>query len=53
MNYDDYVVSYNKQAMNALKNEQRSVSFTLLKQATQILTKKTVPFSQPIAKYIK
>ena len=42
INYDDYVISYNKQAMNALKNEQMEVAYNLLSQAERILHRKPV-----------
>lgn len=42
ISYDESVISYNKQAMNALKNEQRSVAFNLLSQAEEILKRKQV-----------
>lgn len=40
INYHDTVVSYNKQAMNALKNQQVAVAFNLLGQAEKILMRK-------------
>lgn len=42
INYDESVISYNKQAMNALKNGQQSVAVNLLGQAERILKHKQV-----------
>ena len=42
INFDDSVISYNKQAMIALKNDQKSVSLNLLDQAQSILKKKPI-----------
>lgn len=42
INFYDTVVSYNKQAMIALKNNQVSVAFNLLNQAERILKRKNV-----------
>lgn len=42
INYDDYIVNYNKQAMLALKNEQISLAVNLLNQAEDILKRKPV-----------
>ena len=42
INYDEYVISYNKQAMNALKQEQMNVAYNLLSQAQKILNRKPV-----------
>ncbi|OMJ75898.1 hypothetical protein SteCoe_24838 [Stentor coeruleus] len=42
INYDDYVISYNKQAMIALQNEQVSTAYNILSQAQYILKRKPV-----------
>ena len=42
INYDDYVASYNKQSMIALKNNQVAVAYNLLIQAKNILKLKTI-----------
>lgn len=42
INYDDYVISYNKQAMIALQNEQISTAYNILSQAQYILKRKPI-----------
>ena len=42
ISYDESVISYNKQAMNALRNDQHSAAFNLLSQAEEILKRKEV-----------
>ncbi|OMJ93544.1 hypothetical protein SteCoe_3527 [Stentor coeruleus] len=42
INYDDYIVNYNKQAMLALKNDQISLAVNLLNQAEDILKRKSI-----------
>ena len=42
INYDDYVASYNKQSMIALKNNQVAVAYNLLIQAKNILKLKSI-----------
>jgi tetratricopeptide (TPR) repeat protein len=42
INYDDYVCSYNKQAMIALKQDQSKIAYNLLAQAQYILNQKKI-----------
>ena len=42
INFDEYVVSYNKQAMIALKHDQVKVAYNLLNQAKVILQRKQI-----------